>query len=136
MIRIKWPVALATLFVMLLGWYLVYTEQIFRTVQENSELLSLIYTEVLEGLGSQDPLRETQALFELQRIVTESGVPMVVMGPGDTVLSHVNLPFTVNDATPEGQDRIRAYVRMLDEVHDPVGDPNSPQQTLADPNSP
>ena len=127
MIRIKWPVALATLFVMLLGWYLVYTEQIFRTVQENSELLSLIYTEVLEGLGSQDPLRETQALFELQRIVTESGVPMVVMGPGDTVLSHVNLPFTVNDATPEGQDRIRAYVRMLAEVHDPVGDPNSPQ---------
>jgi hypothetical protein len=127
MIRIKWPVALATLFVMLLGWYLVYTEQIFRTVQENSELLSLIYTEVLEGLGSQDPLRETQALFELQRIVTQSGVPMVVMGPGDTVLSHVNLPFTVNDATSEGQDRIRAYVRMLDEVHDPVGDPTGPQ---------
>ena len=46
MIRIKWPVALATLFVMLLGWYLLYTQQIFRRVQENSELLSRIYTEV------------------------------------------------------------------------------------------
>jgi signal transduction histidine kinase len=121
--RIKWPVALATLFVMLLGWYLLYTQQIFRRVQENSELLSRIYTEVQEGLVSQDPARETQALVELQRIVTESGVPLVVMGPGDTVLSHVNLPFSVDDQTPEGQERIRSYVRRLDEEHEPIGDP-------------
>jgi signal transduction histidine kinase len=121
--RIKWPVALATLFVMLLGWYLLYTQQIFRRVQENSELLSRIYTEVQEGLVSQDPARETQALVELQRIVTESGVPLVVMGPGDTVLSHVNLPFSVDDQTPEGQERIRSYVRRLDEEREPIGDP-------------
>ena len=73
MIRIKWPVALATLFVMLLGWYLLYTQQIFRRVQENSELLSRIYTEVQEGLVSQDQTEVTQSLLELQRIVTESG---------------------------------------------------------------
>jgi len=125
--RIKWPVALATLFVMLLGWYLLYTQQIFRRVQANSELLSRIYTEVQEGLVSQDPARETQALYELQRIVTEAGVPLIVMGPGDTVLSHVNLPFSVDDRTREGQERIRAYVRRLDEEHDPVGDPTGPQ---------
>lgn len=123
MIRIKWPVALATLFVLLLGWYLLYTQQIFRRVQANSELLSRIYTEVQEGLASQDPAMETQALFQLQRIVTESGVPLVVMGPGDTVLSHVNLPFTVDDQTAEGQARIRSYVRRLDEEHLPIGDP-------------
>jgi two-component sensor histidine kinase len=123
MTRIKWPVALATLFLMLLGWYLLYTQQIFRRVQENSELLSRIYTEVQEGLVSQDPARETQALVELQRIVTESGVPLVVMGPGDTVLSHVNLPFAVDDQTPEGQERIRSYVRLLDEEREPIGDP-------------
>lgn len=119
---IKWPVALATLFVLLLGWYLLYTQQIFRQVQANSELLSRIYTEVQEGLVSQDPARETQALYELQRIVTESGVPLVVMGPGDTVISHVNLPFEVDDRTSEGQERIRAYVRRLDEEHEPIGD--------------
>lgn len=125
--RIKWPVALATLFVLLLGWYLLYTQQIFRQVQANSELLSRIYTEVQEGLVSQDPARETQALLELQRIVTGSGVPMVVMGPGDTVLSHVNLPFSVDDETPDGQERIRSYVRRLDEEHRPVGDTLGPQ---------
>lgn len=127
MIRIKWPVALATLFVMLLGWYLVYMQSIFRSVEANSELLSLIYTEVQEGLTSDDPLKETQALLELQRIVRESGVPLVVMGPGDTVLHHVNLPFTVDQDTQEGQARIRAYVSILDEQHDPIGDLAGPQ---------
>jgi signal transduction histidine kinase len=127
MIRIKWPVALATLFVMLLGWYLLYTQQIFRQVQAHSELLSEIYREVQEGLVSQDPARETQALLQLQRIVTSSGVPLVVMGPGDTVLEHVNLPFEVDDRTEEGQARIRAYVRRLDEEHDPIGDPSGIQ---------
>jgi two-component sensor histidine kinase len=127
MMRIKWPVALATLFVMLLGWYLLYTQQIFQTVQANSELLSKIYAEVQEGMMSPEPGKETQALLELQRIVTGSGVPLVVMGPGDTVLNHVNLPFTVDDRTPEGQARIRAYVRRLDNTHDPVGDPTGPQ---------
>lgn len=121
--RIKWPIALATLFLMLLGWYLLYTQQIFRRVQENSELLSRIYTEVQQGLVSQDPTRETQALLELQQIVTESGVPLVVMGPGDTVITHVNLPFQVDDQTPEGQERIRSYVRRLDEEREPIGDP-------------
>ena len=123
MIRIKWPVALATLFVMLLGWYLLYTQQLFRRVQENSELLSRIYTEVQEGLVSQDQTEVTQSLLELQRIVTESGVPLVVMGPTDTVLNHVNLPFEVDIGTAEGQERVRAYVSKLDEEHSPVGHP-------------
>src|SRR5690606_28451624 len=67
---------------------------------------------------------ETQALFNLQGIVRDAGVPLVVMGPGDTVLAHENLPFSVDTNTPEGQDRVRAYVRRLDAEHEPVGDPN------------
>lgn len=122
MIRIKWPIALATLFVLLLGWYLVYTQQVIRRVQANAEILSRIYTEVQVGLLSQDPASETQALVELQRIVTGAGVPLIVMGPGDTVLTHINLPFEVDDQTEEGQQRIRAYVRRLDEDHPFVGD--------------
>ena len=70
----------------------------------------------------------TQSLLELQRIVTESGVPLVVMGPTDTVLNHVNLPFEVDVGTAEGQERVRAYVRKLDEKHSPVGDPLGAQQ--------
>ena len=121
MIRIKWPVALATLFVMLLGSYVWYNWQMYRRAQANSDLMSRIFSEVQEGLV--DGSGETQALFNLQGMVVESGVRFVITGPGDTVLAHENLPFEVDEATPEGQERIRAYVRRLDEIHAPIGDP-------------
>lgn len=122
MIRIKWPVALATLFVLLLGWYLLYTQQIVEQVRENATLLSTIFAEVQEGLVTQG--NETQVLLNLQGIVRDAGVPLVVMGPADTVLFHENLPFSVDVDTPEGQDRVRAYVRRLDAENPPIGDPN------------
>lgn len=121
MIRIKWPVALATLFVLLLGWYLLYTQQIVEQVRGNSALLSRIFAEVQEGLVTQG--NETQVLFNLQGIVRDAGVPLIVMGPGDTVLAHENLPFSVDANTPEGQERVRSYVRRLDAENPPIGDP-------------
>jgi signal transduction histidine kinase len=125
MLRIKWPIALATLFVLLLGWYVYYTQLIYERAQYNSELLSRIFSEVQEGLVARDASRETLALLNLQRIVVESGVPLVVMGAGDTVLFHENLPFDsaeIDHATAEGQERIRQYVRRLDAIHPPIGD--------------
>lgn len=122
MIRIKWPVALATLFVLLLGWYLLYTQQIVEQVRGNSALLSRIFAEVQEGLVTQG--NETQVLFNLQGIVRDAGVPLVVMGPGDTVLAHENLPFSVDTNTAEGQERVRSYVRRLDAENPPIGDPD------------
>lgn len=121
MIRIKWPIALATLFVLLLGWYLVYTQQIVEQVRGNAALLSRIFAEVQEGLVTQG--NETQVLFNLQGIVRDAGVPLVVMGPGDTVLAHENLPFSVDADTPDGQERVRSYVRRLDAENQPIGDP-------------
>lgn len=125
MLRIKWPVALATVFVLLLGWWLIYTQQIVQRVEENSLLLSRIFAEVQEGLLTQSPTRETQALLNLQRMVLETEVPLVVMGPADTVLQHANLPFAADEDTPAGQERIREYVRVLDSINPPIGDPNT-----------
>ncbi len=122
MLRIKWPVALATLFVLLLGWYLWYTQQIYQRARVNSEILSRIFSEIQVGLVAQDPSAETQALFNLQGIVAESGVPLVSMGPGDTVLGHRNLPFEADILTPQGQERVKAYVRRLDLINEPIGD--------------
>jgi signal transduction histidine kinase len=124
MIRVKWPVALATVFVLLLGWWLLYTQQIVQRVEENAVLLSRIFAEVQEGLVSQDPTSETEALLNLQRMIVETDVPLVVTGPGDTVLYQVNLPFEVDEQTRQGQERLRAYVQRLDAVNEPVGDPN------------
>jgi signal transduction histidine kinase len=122
MMRIKWPVALATLFVVLLGWYLVYTASIVSQVRQNSQLLSRMFVEVQEGIITEDSGRQLQALVNLQSIVTGSGVPLVLMGPGDIVLDAVNLPFEADPDTDAGQARIRAYVRRLDLRNPPVGD--------------
>jgi signal transduction histidine kinase len=122
MIRIKWPVALATVFLLLLGWWLVYTQEIVRRVEENSVLLSQIFAEVQNGILTDDPTRETQALLNLQRMVVETELPLVVMGPADTLLHYANLPFDPDDTTSEGRERIQEYVRSLDAMNPPVGD--------------
>jgi signal transduction histidine kinase len=121
--RGRWPVALATLFVALLGWYLVYTQEIVRALRADAETLTQIFAEVQSGLADPDPARAEDALFRLQTIILESGVPLVITGPGDTIQTARNLPFEVDLETPAGQERVRAYVRRLDARQPPVGDP-------------
>jgi signal transduction histidine kinase len=120
-LRIKWPIAVATLFVLLLGWYLVYTQQIVRSLQANVATLMEIYAEVQQGLTSPDPGRADDALFRLQTIIREADVPLVLTGPRDTVLAATNMPFQADIRTPEGQERVRAYVRRLDARRPPIG---------------
>jgi signal transduction histidine kinase len=122
MIRVKWPIALATVFLLLLGWWLVYTQEIVRRVEENSVLLSQIFAEVQSGILTDDPTRETQALLNLQRMVVETELPLVVMGPADTLLYFANLPFDPDDTTPDGRERIQEYVSALDALNPPIGD--------------
>ena len=123
MIRIKWPVAVATLFVALLGWYVVFTQQIVRDLRADAETLEQIYAEVQAGLTARDAARSEEALFRLQTIILASGVPIVMAGPGDTVLSVANLPFEADLDTPEGQARVQSYMRRLDVDRPPIGDP-------------
>ncbi|MDH5588864.1 MAG: ATP-binding protein [Gemmatimonadota bacterium] len=124
MIRIKWPLALATLFVLLLGSYLVYTQQIRSALQSDAETLTQIFAEVQAGITDPDPSRAENTLFRLQTIIRESGVPLVQTGQGDTVLAAVNLPFEVDLDTREGQARVRVYLRELDARNPPVGSPD------------
>ena len=120
--RIRWPVLLSTLFAILLGWYLVYTQSMVRALRANAETLTEVFSEVNDALIDPDPLRADDALFRLNTIIRETGIPMVLMGPQDTVLSVENLPFEVDVSRPEGQDRVRQYVRRLDQRNPPVGD--------------
>lgn len=125
MLRIKWPIAVATLFVLLLGWYVVYTQQIVRALQANAATLTEIYSEVQEGLTSPDPGRADDALFRLQTIIRESDVPLVWTGPRDTILAVTNLPFEAEIRTREGQERVKRYIQRLDARRPPVGDPTT-----------
>ncbi|MDX1568507.1 MAG: HAMP domain-containing sensor histidine kinase [Longimicrobiales bacterium] len=131
--RRRWPWALAVLFVALLVWYLVYTERIVRALRADAAILTEIYSEVQGALADPSPGRTDQALFELQRMIIATGVPLVQTGPGDTVIAVRNLPFEADPSTPEGQARLREYVEVLDSRNPPVGEEDFTQLHFGDP---
>ncbi|TVR64395.1 MAG: sensor histidine kinase [Gemmatimonadales bacterium] len=120
MSRSRWTGILALLFVALLGWYLLYTERVINVFRDDAATLTRMFAEVQTGMASQDPLRADEALVNLQRIIVESGVPLVLAGPGDTIQSAVNLPFEADLASPEGQLRVREFTGRLAERNPPV----------------
>jgi signal transduction histidine kinase len=122
--RRNWPVALAILFVAQLVWYLLYTRQIVQALRANAEGLSEVYAQVQEGMQGPVAPSADELLIELQGILLESGVPVILSGPGDTILAAENLPFEADLSAREDQDRVRVYAGRLDRIHAPRGDPD------------
>lgn len=118
----SWPVLLAILFVAQLVWYLLYTDRIVEALRANAEGVSEIYARIQAGISDPRPGGAEEALFDLQGIILDSGVPLVLTGPGDTVLDAANLPFDADPAVPEGQERVRSFARRLDLRNPPMGD--------------
>ncbi len=123
MIRPRWSLVLAIAFLGILGWYLVYTEQIVRTFRSEVTTLTRMFAEVQGGLADPDPAGSNVALVRLQDIILESGVPLVWSSEGDTILSAVNLPFDADLSTPEGQARIQGWMRRIETRNPPVVSP-------------
>jgi signal transduction histidine kinase len=121
--RVNWTVILIVLFLALLGWYLLFSEQIVRAFRADVAVMTRVYAEVQAGLADPDPQRPLQSLSQLQEIIVGSGVPLVLSGPGDTIVDAVNLPFQADLRTPEGQTRVLEYTRRLAASRSPVGDP-------------
>ena len=133
MVRPRWSLILALAFLAILGWYLVYTEQIVRTFRADVSTLTRMFAEVQAGLADPDPGQSNAALVRLQAIIIESGVPLVLSGEGDTILSAVNLPFEADLATPRGQERVQGYIARIASRNPPVGDPQSGRIHYGDP---
>ena len=121
--RRNWPIALAILFIAQLAWYLLYTRQFVQALRANAEGLSRIHAYVQEGMADSIPPSADEILFRLQGILLESEVPMVLSGPGDTILAVENLPFRADLAIPGDQERVRRYAHRIDLQHPPSGDP-------------
>ncbi len=131
--RVNWTLVLTFLFLLLLGWYLVYTEGLVRALRADVETMTQMFSEVQAGLSDPDPLRADQALVRLQEIIVESGVPLVLSGPGDTIFDAVNLSISADLSTTEGQSAARRYARRLDARNPPVGDPEIVRVHFGDP---
>lgn len=130
--RERWPLALATLFLVLLGWYLVYTRSIGAALQQNAETLTEIFAEVQRAVADPDPLQTDQALARLQDLVLSTDVP-IVLTEGEVVTAAENLPFEVDLRTESGQARARDYVRSLDQRNPPIGSPSGLRIHFGDP---
>jgi signal transduction histidine kinase len=117
---INWPVVLATLFVVLLAGHLWNTQRIFRVMRADAERIAQIYNEVQGAISDTTGAVIDNALFRMQELVVESGIPLVVTGAADTVLYVQNLPMDVDIGTPEGQLRVRDYARRIDAGRQPL----------------
>jgi signal transduction histidine kinase len=133
MVRPRWSLVLALAFMAILGWYLVYTEQIVRTFRADVSTLTRMFAEVQAGLADPDPGQSNAALVRLQAIIIESGVPLVLSGEGDTILSAVNLPFEADLSTVRGQEQVRDYIHRIASRNPPVGDPQIGRIHYGDP---
>lgn len=122
MTRRGWYLALAASFAGLLVWYLAYTQRIVDAMRADQVVLTEVFAAVQAWASDPDPGSADETLFDLQRLVLESRVPLVVTGPGDTILAVENLPFEADPETPDGQQRIRAYIRLLPGQRSAVGD--------------
>ena len=119
----SWSLVLAVMFLAILAWYLVYTERVVTAFRAETATMTRMYAEIQAGLADPDEQAADEALIRLQDIVVGSGVPLVLSGPGDTILAAVNLRFEADVNTAEGQVSISEYARRLDARRPPVGDP-------------
>ena len=80
---------------------------------------SHIYGLIIGALNDTTPGAETDALLQLAKRVTDTGLPVVVTDSAGTVSAAANLPFEaqLNDA------RVRSYARELDRSSPPLDIP-------------
>ena len=121
MIRIRWPVALATLFLIVFGWYLVYTQLLQDGLRENQALMSEVFAiaqELIQDTSRSERLvggrLQDVPLFDLQEVMIQSRIPMIIISPAESVVSVENLPFEADILTPEGQEEVQAYVSRIE----------------------
>jgi len=116
----RWTFLVSVMFVAILGWILLYTEQIRRTLRDNSQTMTEIFALVQKGINERDPNVTDEILFQLQDPILETGVPFILSGANDTVIAVENLPFVTDIRTPEGQARVQAYMLTLDATNPAV----------------
>ena len=121
MIRIRWPVALATLFLIVFGWYLVYTQLLQDGLRENQALMSEVFAiaqELIQDTSRSERLvggrLQDVPLFDLQEVMIRSRIPMIIISPAESVVSVENLPFEADIRPPEGQEEVQADVSRIE----------------------
>jgi signal transduction histidine kinase len=113
MSRRYWPAVLAILALLLFGSYLAYTQFLVQQIRGQSVTMTNIYQSVQKGLASFGEEAQLDALLRVQEQLLLLGVPLVLTDANGTIANAVNLPFSADLTTAEGQRRAGQYVSSL-----------------------
>lgn len=121
--RSKPELLVATLLLLLLGWYVWYTHTVIQDLRADARRSSDMYARVFHAFADSSAGAETQALLDLASSIREQGVPLILTDRHGTPAAHANLPFdTKEDSVPNDDPRVRAYVDILAKRHPPIVD--------------
>jgi signal transduction histidine kinase len=113
----------ATLILVLIGWYVWYTHSVIVELRADAERSSEMYARVYHAFADTTPGAMNEALLELSKSITEQGVPLILTDARDVPSAHANLPFDASARVPDDDPRVRDYVRVLAKQHPPIVDP-------------
>jgi signal transduction histidine kinase len=117
------PVTLAVIgVVILLTWYVAYTQRVVGELRREASRVGLMYARVYDALNDTTPDAANAALLDLSRHIREAGVPLVVTDADGTPTASVNLPFELEPESLNTQ-RVRDYILELDRENVPVSEP-------------
>ncbi len=128
-----WPTALALLAVVVLGWYLLYTELLMREIRRDALVHSSIYFQVLRGLNDPRPGAAEQTLLTLSDEVQNLGIPIIVADAEGFPAFTSNLPFQADTNDPADQLRLREYIEELARSNPPMVEPGLGTVYVGDP---
>src|SRR5215213_7799917 len=101
----------ATLLLLVLGWYLWYRQRVIVDLRADARRSSAMWSRIYRALGAPTPGAESRALADLSNSIRTQGVPLILTDRNGVPAGHANLPFE-DPAHPVGDDdpRVREYV--------------------------
>src|SRR3954471_9069060 len=91
--RGKPEVLVAVLGLLLVGWYVWYTQSVVRTLRVDAARSTDMYRRVFRAFGDTSLQDMNHALLDLSKDIQAQGVPLIVTDMKGTVAGHANLPF-------------------------------------------
>jgi signal transduction histidine kinase len=112
----------ATLILVLIGWYIWYTHSVIVNLRADAVRSTNMYARVYHAFADTTSGATTEALLDLSKSITDQGVPLILTDAHDVPSAHANLPFDGPTRVPDDDPRVRDYVRVLAKQHPPIVD--------------
>jgi signal transduction histidine kinase len=120
--RSKSEMLVATLFLVLLGSYVWYTQRVIVDLRADARRSTEMYARVFRAFADSSPGAMDAALVDLSKSIQAQGVPLVWTDANGVVAGHANLPFDAAHTLSDTDSRIKEYVAVLQGEHPPIAD--------------